>query len=168
MNSLVLIHNPEALMSACQEVSDLFAFRRRYPRLPRDRVLALWLDPQQTMVAVSGCIRVDGPGDGQSHRIAASASLSGLWTLCWLEESLRDRVSLLEWLASESTHSAPNRRFIPVFDSDMEADERELELMKLRRARPDEVRDPLYQDRVSSRLVSAKASELSQPRGGSL
>lgn len=91
--------------------------------------------------------------------IRESASLSGIWTLCWCEPTLTElegrvtRAALMQALlaAPRSTGRKPGS-FAPVFPANVTANDVRREMELLHRSGSGHIVPPLYQDRFTAGL----------------
>jgi hypothetical protein len=124
MSMFVVVRHPDDLVRAGRELSDFFSLRKRQaPRWVPEPLLGIWLDPRMTAREVPATLSVRQQSlDGRPARIRESFGLSGVWTLCWLDDEGVSRLALVEALLEASldgSGGASSGRFIPVFRRDV-------------------------------------------------
>ncbi len=146
MSMLLLIRSADDVRSAVKAASEFLVYRRRHFAEPRetDEILGIWLrlELDADLPAwlwfdreLGAGVRVDSlprePASGLGSREAAvgvleSFSLSGLWTLCWIDGTLlreaqssterrRRILDAVSSTASASQSPCEPGRFFPVF-----------------------------------------------------
>ncbi len=150
MQCFAIVRDAEALARACEDLSDLLEWTRRAGD-DAPELLGIWLDPAQ-VVEVPASLGPVGPVDRNRGpwQIAASAGLSGLWTLCWIEGPPLDRRTLVT--ALDGTGSGAGG-FHPVFGREAIGSAHHRELGALAERRGDLIRSPLFLDGESGRLA---------------
>lgn len=154
MKTFALVRDADNLARACTELSALLAWRlRRHRALPSALILGIWIEPRMVAEVPARLTARDRPKAGQPGRIQSSVGLSGIWTLCWLDNDQTDRQSLLRGLAEATPDGIPSGGFVPVFAADAEESQVQSELGALRDCYP-KVLSPLYQDRMTGQISS--------------
>jgi hypothetical protein len=155
MKTFALVRDPAFLTRATSDLSDFFAYQWQEQRMAPDHLLGLWVEPH-LFDDLPPSLLPNSPGlRSRSSRIVESLGVSGIWTLCWIENPAVMRSTLLDALIDASLRAgapAGSGRFVPVFrsnawESEVRAD---LEVLGGKTAL---VLPPLSQNPASGRLA---------------
>lgn len=167
MSMLLLVRHSDDLGRACEELSDLFAIRRRMaPGWTPGPLLGMWLEPCLAGKALTTLPVRRELLDGGPVRVRECSGLPGIWTLCSLDGEGISRLALLEALLQVSDASGgcdPPGRFIPVFRSDLAKSVAAAQIRGLRDEHPRRVLAPWHQDPSTGRLSPPGAPSGSYP-----
>lgn len=157
-----MIRSANDVVSAIEGANEFLAYRRRYFPEPRegDEVLGIWLRRELdadlpvwlSLGAIGACARLEGKcGEAPLARglteeaggIRESFSLSGLWSLCWMDgpclreaQSARQRRNrILDALVKDAAMEPG--AFLPIFDATETSDAVEAMLKELRAQHPE-------------------------------
>ena len=123
MSMLLLIRSADEVHSAVETASEFLVYRRKpFAAREADDVLGIWLRRELDADVPTSKVSLGESGVG----IRESFSLSGLWTLCWIDgtrlstahsatERRRTILDSLLGTASASRSSSTTETFFPVF-----------------------------------------------------
>ncbi len=155
---LVLVRGAADLPRACDDLSELLAFRRRHDAAAQETLLGLWVDPGWVEHIPHELRWRETDGTGGTACLHEATGIDGIWMLCRLD--VPDGVqppsrqglltSLVAAFGPVSAELLPG--FVPVFGLDVPAGEAQAELQRLADLHADLMLAPLHQDPGSGRL----------------
>lgn len=191
MSALLLLRSSDDMRSAVEAVSEFLVYQRQRLGMPRDtdQVLGIWIRPnldvglptwpcfdavpaKNDKAPVKGGQTAPGCGSGKAAvGIRDSFSLSGIWTLCWIDglplrqarsrvECRRRMLDLFLIGASAGQSVTKSRAFFPVFDASEVSDSGDLFLRELRARYPELVGDRWFIDDWGRGIVLGGAHTL--------
>ena len=153
MSMLFLIRSADDVRSAAEAANEFLAYRRRHFPEPRevDEVLGIWVRGE-----------LDADLGEAPVGIRESISLSGLWSLSWIDGAfLKDaktarerRNRILDGLVKDS--ATQPRAFSPVFDATETSDGVEAMLQELRAKHPDLISTTWFIDEWEQGLMDPR------------
>lgn len=184
MSMLLMVRSADDVRLAVEAANKFLVYRRRHFPVPRevDEVLGIWLRreldadlPAWLWInrELGAGVQLDG-SDGEdvlAPRLAATAvgiresfSLSGLWSLCWIDGTFLEKAKtarerrnqILESLVKEGARGAGE--FFPVFDATETSDSIEATLQALRAEHPSLISKTWFSDDREQGLVGPQGT----------
>jgi len=88
MNMLVLVRSRQDLARTRSDLSDFFALRWQLSAgQPHETLLGIWVAPMILSNPPSVLTGHNGSGSALTVPITETVALSGLWTICWIDDS---------------------------------------------------------------------------------
>jgi len=161
-----LVRSRQDLARVRNDLSDFFATLIRHSgrESPTEDLIGIWINaPLAKQSPHLLTVRCRSTPDRHID-VRQTAALSGIWTVCWLEQAQEQgpievsRLDVLSALVASSGRDQPGgppSRFVPVFRNDVAARAIHAELDNLREHHPMRLMTPWLQDPASGRLSTA-------------
>ncbi|MBM4185560.1 MAG: hypothetical protein FJ207_15295 [Gemmatimonadetes bacterium] len=158
MKTFVVLTAHGLLERACSELSVHFGFIKRHHALwLPDEMLGMWVGPEPEVV-LPHTSETDSFHCSSPRRLLhvhSTVGISGLWTMCYVDDSSLTRVRLLDELvggSSAGTGATRGSRFLPVFPRSTSDEAIRSEVSRLSARYPDEVCPPLFMNPMTGAL----------------
>ncbi|MBE1425496.1 hypothetical protein H4684_002149 [Desulfomicrobium macestii] len=154
MICLTLVNSIEDIARAGREIENLLSMRckKRQENLLQHH-LGIWVHRRMTVQPPSCLVRTTTSGVVCRYKLVQTASLLGIWTLCWLEPvppapSPPSQQELFNCLRATAGEDAENGLYLPLYTSGLNL----AEALTLRNTNPKSVHPPLFWDSEKSRF----------------
>jgi hypothetical protein len=154
MICFALVRTIEDIPRASREIGILLSMHRKQrPANSAQHLLGIWVHRRMVAQPPSSLVRIVASEAVCRYQVVQTTSLSGIWTLCWLEpappaSALPSQQELLDCLRATAGEDAGNGSYIPIFTTDSKL----AEALKLRDSCPESVQPPLFWDSEKGRF----------------
>lgn len=148
MICFALVRTIEDIPRASREIGILLSMHRKQrPANSAQHLLGIWVHRRMAAQPPSSLVRIVASETICRYQVVQTTSLSGIWTLCWLEPAPPapappSQQELLDCLRATAGEDADNGIYIPVFTTNSKL----VEAMKLQDSCPESVKPPLFWD----------------------
>lgn len=166
MTCFAIVRGHSDVCRSIKEIGTLLSItRNRQPEQTMQHFLGLWVHPTMAKHPPACLVQPSVQEKGGKRHVVQTASVSGIWTLCWLESmhpAQSPALSQEEFfgcLLATSGEEAAEGKYIPVFSNETEF----ADALKLQNSNLRSVLAPLFWDTDKGRfsrlrLVSSKPS----------
>ena len=154
MSCFAIVRSRDDLSRAQNEIGALFKIINNLNQPERfcKKLLGIYIYSQIDSLTQACLSRTNDQPYESRIRIMQITSLSGIWTLCWLESSDREsaaptRQEILDCLVDVCGKSIRDGQFLPVFPFNAESKLVQAEMQRMTESHPDRIRAPLFLNR---------------------